>query len=78
MDADKEEYLQYLDWAIDNVRVGGIIAAHNALRHGKVLNPDNAWDFALVEYNKRIASDERLSSYIMNVGDGLAVSIRKS
>jgi caffeoyl-CoA O-methyltransferase len=32
IDADKESYPFYLDWAIANLRIGGLVAAHNALR----------------------------------------------
>jgi caffeoyl-CoA O-methyltransferase len=77
IDADKDSYPFYLDWAIENVRQGGLIAAHNALRHGKIVAPDNDLDRAMVEYNKRIAEDSRLSSFILAVGDGMAVSIKK-
>lgn len=77
IDADKDSYPFYLEWAIENVRQGGLIAAHNALRHGKIIAPDNDLDTAMVEYNKRIAEDSRLSSFILAVGDGMAVSIRK-
>ena len=77
IDADKDSYPFYLEWAIDNVRQGGLIAAHNALRHGKIVAPDNDLDRAMVEFNKRIAEDSRLSSFILAVGDGMAVSIKK-
>jgi caffeoyl-CoA O-methyltransferase len=77
IDADKDSYPFYLEWAIDNVRQGGLIAAHNALRHGKIVAPENDLDRAMVEFNKRIAEDSRLSSFILAVGDGMAVSIKK-
>src|SRR6185503_11464292 len=67
IDADKDSYPYYLEWAIENVRQGGLIAAHNALRHGKIVAPDNDLDRAMVEYNKRIAEDSRLSSFILAV-----------
>lgn len=77
IDADKDNYPFYLEWAIENVRQGGLIAAHNALRHGKIIAPDNDLDRAMVEFNKRIAEDTRLSSFILAVGDGMAVSLKK-
>ena len=77
IDADKDSYPFYLEWAIENVRQGGIIAAHNALRGGKIVAPDNDLDRAMAEFNKRIAEDSRLSSFILAVGDGMAVSIKK-
>jgi caffeoyl-CoA O-methyltransferase len=77
IDADKDSYPFYLEWAIENLRQGGIIAAHNALRHGKIIAPDNDLDRAMAEFNKRIAEDKRLSSFILAIGDGMAVSIKK-
>jgi caffeoyl-CoA O-methyltransferase len=77
IDADKDSYPFYLEWAIENVRQGGIIAAHNALRHGKIIAPDNDLDRAMAEFNKRIAEDKRLSSFILAIGDGMAISIKK-
>lgn len=77
IDADKDSYPFYLEWAIENVRQGGLIAAHNALRHGKIIAPDNDLDRAMAEFNKRLAEDNRLSSFILAVGDGMAVSIKK-
>jgi caffeoyl-CoA O-methyltransferase len=77
IDADKDSYPFYLEWAIENVRQGGIIAAHNALRGGKIVAPDNDMDRAMAEFNKRIAEDSRLSSFILAIGDGMAVSIKK-
>jgi caffeoyl-CoA O-methyltransferase len=77
IDADKDSYPFYLEWAIENVRQGGLIAAHNALRGGKIVAPDNDMDRAMAEFNKRIAEDSRLSSFILAIGDGMAVSIKK-
>jgi caffeoyl-CoA O-methyltransferase len=77
IDADKDSYPFYLEWAIENLRQGGLIAAHNALRQGKVIAPDNDLDRAIADYNKLIAEDSRLSSFILAVGDGMAVSIKR-
>lgn len=77
LDADKTGYLKYLDWAVENLRPGGIVAAHNALRHGKILAPENDDDKAMVAFNKALADNKRLDSTIIGVGDGLAVGILK-
>jgi caffeoyl-CoA O-methyltransferase len=34
IDAEKPGYPAYLDWAVEHVRVGGVIAAHNAFQSG--------------------------------------------
>lgn len=80
IDADKVSYPQYLAWAIDNVRSGGLITAHNALtsdERPRVFPPFAEGDEQVVEYNKTIAEDERLSSFIIGAGAGLSVARKK-
>jgi caffeoyl-CoA O-methyltransferase len=78
IDADKEGYPDYLNWAVENLRLGGIVAAHNAFRHGAVLAPQNDGDRMMHDFNKLLASDPRLDSVILAVGDGMAAGIKKS
>ncbi|HLE29611.1 MAG TPA: O-methyltransferase [Anaerolineales bacterium] len=77
IDADKLSYGAYLDWALANVRRGGVIAAHNAFRGGEVLNRGN--HAPEVEYmrgiNQRFADDPRLLSTIFPAGDGMLVGV---
>jgi caffeoyl-CoA O-methyltransferase len=78
IDADKDSYPFYLDWAIANLRVGGLIAAHNALRGGAVVAPESESDKGMIAFNQSIAEHPQLSSYLIGVGDGMALAIRKS
>jgi caffeoyl-CoA O-methyltransferase len=79
IDANKGDYPQYLEWAVKNVRLGGIILAHNALWGGAVvdhsLRPSSDLD-ALLAFNQQIASDPRLLGTIIPIGDGLAAALR--
>lgn len=77
IDADKTSYPQYLTWSIENLRKGGIVCAHNALRRGAVIQPEGEDNLALAEFNRRIAEDERLMGHLLTIGDGLAVGVRK-
>jgi caffeoyl-CoA O-methyltransferase len=76
IDADKESYPQYLAWAIDNLRSGGIVAAHNALRHGGVVSLQNEGDRQMDQFNRALAADERLFSSLFAFGDGMALGIK--
>ncbi|GAB4579915.1 MAG: class I SAM-dependent methyltransferase [Anaerolineales bacterium] len=77
IDADKSSYNAYYDWAITNVRVGGIITAHNMFRNGNVLNPDADEDVATIDaLNRRTAYDPRVISTIFPAGDGTLVAVR--
>jgi caffeoyl-CoA O-methyltransferase len=76
IDADKGSYPRYLEWAIQNLRPGGMVAAHNAFRGGGVINPDNDDDRGMHQFNRSIAEDKRLFSTILAIGDGMAVGIK--
>ncbi len=78
IDADKASYLDYLDWSVENLRPGGMIAAHNAFRDGKILAPQSDDDRAILAFNSTLASNPRLESTIIGVGDGMAVAVKKS
>jgi caffeoyl-CoA O-methyltransferase len=77
IDADKPGYGHYLDWALANVRPGGVIAAHNAFRHGAVLDPsDTSPDtVAIRSAGERFATDPRLISTIFPAGDGTLIGV---
>ncbi len=78
IDANKDGYPDYLHWAVDNLRPGGMVAAHNAFRHGQVLAPESQDDRAMHKFNQMLAADKRLESTILAIGDGMAVGIKKS
>src|SRR6201995_3197626 len=41
IDADKENYPAYLDWAVRLARPGSVIVADNVIRDGEILDPDS-------------------------------------
>jgi predicted O-methyltransferase YrrM len=77
IDADKVGYDAYLDWALDHVRPGGLITAHNAFRGGALLNAsDNSDDNqAMRAFNARFAREPRLLATIYPGGDGTLVGV---
>jgi caffeoyl-CoA O-methyltransferase len=77
IDADKVRYVSYLAWAIENLRMGGIVAGHNALRHGRIVAPETDDDHGMQAFNTALASDRRLESFILGIGDGMGVGIKK-
>jgi len=78
IDANKDGYPDYLRWAVDNLRPGGMVAAHNALRSGRILAPETEEDRTIHTFNQSLASDSRLESTILAIGDGMAVGIKKA
>lgn len=80
IDADKGGYPDYYEWAVNHVRAGGIIAAHNALRGGQVIGPPpaDAGTRAIRALNRIAANDDRVTSTIFPAGDGMLVAVRRN
>ena len=77
IDADRPHYRDYLNWAAENLRPGGLVAAHNAFRSGRVLAPENEDDRFVAEFNAALAKDTRFEGFVMAIGDGLSVGVRR-
>ncbi len=80
IDAAKGQYLVFLEEAIRLVKNGGIIIADNVYFKGRVLSGYNEHRHRtatnrLREYIKIVTEDKRFDTTILNVGDGVAVSI---
>lgn len=83
IDADKLQYLQYLDWAEANVRKGGLIICDNAFLFDAVWNDgpvERVRDTArrvMREVNARLADPARYDSVLLNTVEGMAVGVKK-
>jgi caffeoyl-CoA O-methyltransferase len=80
LDADKTGYPNYLSWALEHMRPGGLIAAHNAFQHGRITldksSPEYSENIAAMQaFNQQVADEERLLGNIIPVGDGLLVAM---
>ena len=78
IDADKGGYPTYLEWAVENLRPGGMVTAHNALRGGRVITPESDDDRAMDAFNRTLAAHPRLESMILGIGDGMAAGIKRA
>jgi len=76
LDADKENYLNYYEALLPRMRPGGLIAADNTLWSGKVLDPREKSDHAIVAFNSYVARDTRVEQVLLSVRDGVLL-IRK-
>jgi caffeoyl-CoA O-methyltransferase len=77
LDADKAGYPAYLDWALANLRPGGVVAAHNAFQAGGVADPGRreAQTEVMRAFNRRFASEPRLMGTLFPAGDGTLVGV---
>jgi len=78
IDAEKEEYPDYLEHALRFTKAGNMISAHNMFWGGTILRPakNHEGSAGIREYTRRIFCDSRLCSIIVPLGDGMAVSYR--
>lgn len=76
IDADKGNYHNYLAWAADNLRVGGVVVADNAFWGGAIFNPQSEDDHAMVAFNRMLAEHRQFDSTIIEVGDGIALGVK--
>lgn len=82
IDAAKGQYMKYLAEAYRLTDRGSIIIADNVLLRGMVLGEYNEHKHRtavtrLREYIKEVTENEKLETVILDVGDGLAISVRK-
>jgi len=77
IDADKTGYPVYWAELVPRMRPGGVILVDNVLRHGRVLDPTDDLDHAIVAFNDQVLADDRVDFTLLPVGDGLTVARRR-
>jgi caffeoyl-CoA O-methyltransferase len=75
VDADKPNYVTYVDELLPRMPAGGLILVDNTLWSGRVLAPDardeNAT--AIAAFNDAMAADDRVDAVMLPIGDGLTL-----
>lgn len=76
IDADKENYPLYLDYAIELATPGALIAGDNCFLRGRTLNSEKNGPSvqAVRRFNELIAADDRLDSTLLPAYDGLILA----
>jgi caffeoyl-CoA O-methyltransferase len=79
IDADKTNYANYYDRALQLVRPGGLIAIDNVLWGGSVADPtENSEDTkAIRALNEKVRNDERVTLALAPIGDGLTLARKR-
>jgi caffeoyl-CoA O-methyltransferase len=79
LDADKPNYLNYYEAVLPRLSARGLIVADNTLWSGRVLEPDleDESTRAIVEFNDRVAADERVVCVQLTVRDGVTLIRRR-
>jgi len=78
IDADKGNYSNYYERALELLRRGGLMAADNVLLHGRVAAPDDreADTEAIRAFNRKLHQDRRVALTMVTIGDGLSVACK--
>lgn len=77
IDADKENYPNYLEIVLPKMNKGGVILSDNVLWSGKVIEPVKENDRTtkiLLAYNERLNNHPKLESVLLPIRDGLTIS----
>ena len=83
VDADKQNYLNYVKFILDNslIQIGGIIVADNTLLQGEVyLEESERSDAgqAMSDFNDYLKSESRVEQVLIPLRDGVTLAERKS
>lgn len=78
VDADKLEYVEYLEQALRLLRHGGLLLIDNVLWHNRVADENNQDDRTVVirEALAAVQEIEEFTSTLLPVGDGLLVAVK--
>lgn len=71
IDADKPNYSNYYRACFPLVKPCGLIVADNVLWSGRVTDPKDESDHALVAFNNLVQSDPRIENVCLTVRDGI-------
>jgi len=78
IDADKESYPQYLDWAARALRRGGLLVADNVFLFGHLADEGTPSPSlrAMRSFHDRLARGGEFRATVMPTGEGLTVAVR--
>jgi predicted O-methyltransferase YrrM len=80
IDADRANYPFFFEWALEHLRAGGIVAAHNAFMKGSIagMGEDQEHSALMRQFNRKVAEDARVTSTIFPAGDGTLIAIKNN
>ncbi len=75
IDADKESYQKYYDYALQLIKKNGLIIIDNVLWHGEVADQSKNDKFTNIirEFNKYVKDDKKTEQVMLPLGDGFTV-----
>jgi predicted O-methyltransferase YrrM len=79
IDADKSNYENYFERALQLLRTGGLIAIDNTIWSGRVADPNEVDPdtVAIRRLNEKLYRDQRIALSMLTVGDGLTLAMKR-
>jgi predicted O-methyltransferase YrrM len=79
IDADKKNYQNYFERALQLLRPRGVITVDNVLWSGRVADPSNQEPdtIAIRNFNEALAHDRRVDISLIPIGDGLTLAMKR-
>ena len=79
LDADKKNYLNYLNLIVPLLTKKGVLISDNVLWSGKVISVNNNNDLeteVLKKFNKKLSNHKNLETVLLPVRDGISLSVK--
>ena len=79
LDADKENYIKYLELISPKLNPGGVLLTDNVLWHGKILESTENQDRttkSIDNFNKKVHEDKSLKTVILPIRDGISLTLK--
>ncbi len=79
IDADKKNYPNYYERALELLRPGGVIAIDNVLWSGRVADPEDTdkRTIAIRQFNQQLYQDRRVQISMLPIADGLTLAMKQ-
>ncbi|EUJ39176.1 O-methyltransferase [Brochothrix campestris] len=76
IDAAKNSYINYYEWALAMAKPGSLIVADNTLWKDEVPDPDKTSNpiRAMRRFNEYVGKDDRVDAIITTTGDGMTIA----
>ena len=79
LDADKENYVKYLELISPILKPGGVLLTDNVLWHGKILESSENQDRVtklIDNFNKKILENKSLKTVMLPIRDGISLTLK--
>ena len=79
LDADKENYVKYLELISPILKPGGVLLTDNVLWHGKIVESSKNQDRVtrlIDNFNKKIIEDKSLKTVMLPIRDGISLTLK--